>query len=77
MIRKEYVVYGQSSKKKLKEQLDKLQAASASVKQAAADTKGMCSEDQLILCVYTYYFSPSNVNICKLTPLSLLLTRSS
>lgn len=38
-IRKEYVVYGQSSKKKLKEQLDKLQAASASVKQAAADTK--------------------------------------
>ncbi|KAF8944936.1 hypothetical protein BGZ47_003484 [Haplosporangium gracile] len=38
-IRKEYVAFGQSSKKRLKEQLDKLQAASSSVKQAAADTK--------------------------------------
>ncbi|KAG9070868.1 hypothetical protein KI688_008409 [Linnemannia hyalina] len=38
-IRKEYVAYGQSSKTKLKEQLDKLQAASVSVKEAAADAK--------------------------------------
>ncbi|KAG0275980.1 hypothetical protein BGZ95_008153 [Linnemannia exigua] len=38
-IRKEYVAFGQSSKKRLQEQLDKLQAASAQVKQTAADTK--------------------------------------
>jgi hypothetical protein len=40
-IRKEYVVYGQSSKKRLQEQLDKLLAVSSSVNQAAADSKGM------------------------------------
>ncbi|KAG0296762.1 hypothetical protein BGZ96_008622 [Linnemannia gamsii] len=38
-IRKEYAVFGQSSKKRLQEQLEKLQAVSSSVNQAAADTK--------------------------------------
>ncbi|KAF9135088.1 hypothetical protein BGW39_004720 [Mortierella sp. 14UC] len=38
-IRKDYVAFGQSSKKRLREQLDKLQAASEQVKQTAAETK--------------------------------------
>ncbi|KAF9081189.1 hypothetical protein BGX23_001160 [Mortierella sp. AD031] len=38
-IRKEYVAYGKSSKKKLQDQLDKLQADSSHVRQKAVDAK--------------------------------------